>query len=332
MQETPLVSVIIPIYNVEKYLAECLDSILAQTLKNIEIICMNDGSTDLSGDILTQYAAKDSRIFVLNQDNQGQSATRNNALDLARGKYVSFVDSDDLIAPEMLEELYNRAEKLNTDITFCNRTIYNQDENKKINLPFWRKLKADDAVEEDDNLPETFNVNRIYDYIMTTSCYPWGKLIRRDFLTKHNIKFVKGLIYEDVIYFIDLMMAKPSMTYLNKPFYTYRILSTSTCRKVSDKQFDIFKVINHIATTLKANGLEQRLKRNLYYLTNYDLTHNYYVIPENRREEYSKRVEKYLTRADYNRFLSRTQNVKVIDLGLFRIKLPKKKKTTPSAF
>lgn len=97
MSAMPLVTVIVPVYNVEKYLAECLDSICAQTLKNIEIICINDGSTDLSGDILAQYAARDSRIFVLNQENQGQSAARNNALDLARGKYISFVDSDDVI-------------------------------------------------------------------------------------------------------------------------------------------------------------------------------------------------------------------------------------------
>ena len=326
MSAMPLVTVIVPVYNVEKYLAECLDSICAQTLKNIEIICMNDGSTDLSGDILAQYAARDSRIFVLNQENQGQSAARNNALDLARGKYISFVDSDDVIAPEMLEELYNRAETLNTDIAFCNRVIYYQDENKKDIIPFWRKLKADNTVEEDDNLPETFKAERIYDYMLITPCYPWGKLIRREFLTNNNIKFVKGLIYEDIIYFIDLMMSKPVMTYLNKPFYTYRVLSTSTCRKVSAKQFDIFKVIKHIAATIKVNALEQRLNRNLYYLTNYDLTHNYHVIPEDRRAEYCKRVEKYLTREDYNRFLSRTQNVKVIDLGFCRIKLPKKKK------
>ena len=168
MSAMPLVTVIVPVYNVEKYLAECLDSICAQTLKNIEIICMNDGSTDLSGDILAQYAARDSRIFVLNQENQGQSAARNNALDLARGKYISFVDSDDVIAPEMLEELYNRAEMLNTDIAFCNRVIYYQDENKKDIIPFWRKLKADNTVEEDDNLPETFKAERIYDYMLIT--------------------------------------------------------------------------------------------------------------------------------------------------------------------
>ena len=311
----PLVTVIVPVYNVEKYLAECLDSICAQTLKNIEIICMNDGSTDLSGDILAQYAARDSRIFVLNQENQGQSAARNNALDLARGKYISFVDSDDIIAPEMLEELYNRAEALNADIAFGNRVIYYQDENKKDVIPFWRKLKADNTVEEDDNLPETFKAERIYDYMLITPCYPWGKLIRREFLTNHNIKFVKGLIYEDIIYFVDLMMAKPVMTYLNKPFYTYRVLSTSTCRKVSAKQFDIFKVIKHIAATIKANALEQRLNRNLYYLTNYDLTHNYHVIPEDRRAEYCKRVEKYLTSKTTTVFSAGRRTLKSLTLA-----------------
>ena len=106
----PLVSVLIPVYNVEKYLERCLDSILKQTLTKIEIICVNDGSTDNSLSILKEYQKKDSRIIIVNKENGGLPSARNAGLDRAEGKYVGFVDSDDYIEPNMFQKLYDTAE------------------------------------------------------------------------------------------------------------------------------------------------------------------------------------------------------------------------------
>ena len=116
----PLISVIIPVYNVEKYLRECLDSVLAQTYKNLEIILIDDGSPDNCGKICDEYAQKDNRIKVIHQVNQGVSAARNAGLKVATGEYIAFVDSDDFIKPDMYEYLYALISKEHADMAMCN--------------------------------------------------------------------------------------------------------------------------------------------------------------------------------------------------------------------
>ena len=110
------VSIIVPVYNVEKYLECCLESLINQTLKDIEIICVNDGSTDNSGKILENYAAKDNRIKVIHQVNGGQAAARNNGLNAVNGKYINFIDSDDWVDLDFIEKLYDAAERNSADI------------------------------------------------------------------------------------------------------------------------------------------------------------------------------------------------------------------------
>ena len=113
------ISIIIPVYNVEKYLRECLDSILNQTFQNFEIICVDDGSTDKSLEILQEYKRKDDRFVILQQRYSGAGSARNNGIRLAEGKYIQFLDSDDYFEPTLLEEMYNHAEKFNADLTVC---------------------------------------------------------------------------------------------------------------------------------------------------------------------------------------------------------------------
>ena len=114
-----LISVIVPVYNVKNYLEKCLDSIINQTYKNLEIILINDGSTDESLDICYMYEKKDNRIKVYNQENHGLSYTRNRGIELARGKYIGFVDSDDVISPFMYEFLYKAINEYNSKISIC---------------------------------------------------------------------------------------------------------------------------------------------------------------------------------------------------------------------
>lgn len=120
----PKVSVLIPVYNVEKYLEQCLDSIINQTFTDIEIICVNDGSTDKSGEILKRYAAKDNRIKIVNKKNGGLPSARNAGINAAKGEYLSFVDSDDYIQPDMIEKLYDAAVKTNAEIVICGANIF----------------------------------------------------------------------------------------------------------------------------------------------------------------------------------------------------------------
>ena len=134
-KNNPLVSVIVPIYNVEKYLPECIDSIRAQTLKDIEIILIDDGSPDDSGQIIDEYAKKDSRIRTVHRENKGYTATVNEGIALAKGKYIGIIESDDWIEPDMYEKLYDSATKHKTDITkglfyFYNPTLQRDEQNK----------------------------------------------------------------------------------------------------------------------------------------------------------------------------------------------------------
>lgn len=116
---TPLISVIIPVYNVEQYLRRCLDSVVAQTYQNLEIICVDDGSVDHSGKICDQYAARDARIKVIHQENQGLSAARNRGLDAAEGEYIAFVDSDDYILEDMYKKMLDKLLDYNVDLCVC---------------------------------------------------------------------------------------------------------------------------------------------------------------------------------------------------------------------
>ena len=134
----PLVSIIVPIYNVEPYLKKCIDSIINQTLTNIEIILVNDGSTDNCGKIIDEYAKKDNRIIALHKENGGQASARNMGLDIASGKYIGFVDSDDLIDKEMYKVLYDEAEKNIADLVICDF--------KKVNENY--KIKKDSVFQE----------------------------------------------------------------------------------------------------------------------------------------------------------------------------------------
>ena len=133
--EDILVSVIVPVYNVENYLRQCLNSITGQTLKNIEIICVDDSSTDGSKRILEEYAKKDERVKIITQPNKGAGAARNNGLSVAKGKYLSFLDSDDFFEPDMLEHAYNKAEEDCADFVVFKSDQYYTDENRYAEVP-----------------------------------------------------------------------------------------------------------------------------------------------------------------------------------------------------
>lgn len=185
MEKNILVSVIVPVYNVKEYLKQCLDSIVNQSLKEIEIILVNDGSTDGSEDICKEYLEKDGRIILINQKNAGLAAARQAGLDIARGEYIGFVDSDDWLELSMYEEMYITAKNNDVDIVFCN--VY-RDESKKEQIYFNPGFYDRKGMEEVifPRLLANFDENKNE---CTLRWCNWLRIYRRGLIEKNNIRF-----------------------------------------------------------------------------------------------------------------------------------------------
>lgn len=216
------VSIIVPVYNVEKYLEKCLDSLLNQTLKDIEIICINDGSSDNSLLILENYSRKDNRIKIIDKENEGQAIARNIGLKMATGDYIGFVDSDDWVDLDYFEKLYDTAEKYDCDIACAGfkRCRKNRNSIKKKYTKELVFITANDKVRA-DNLP---NDN-----------YVWNKLYKRDAWVNNNFEFQKGRYFEDIALVIKLLHKMGKMVTVPKIYYNYRVNPNSTVTNQSIK-------------------------------------------------------------------------------------------------
>lgn len=235
----PKVSVIIPVYNVEKYLKQCLDSVVNQTLQDIEIICVNDGSTDNSLKILEEYAQKDNRIIIISQENQGQSVARNIALEKATGEYVGFVDSDDYIDSNFYEELYRHAKKNNTDIA-CGE-IYKPNENC-----FYIKYNKVEIAKKTKDKYKLAQIPK-WNYI-------WNKIYKREQLIK--TKFTPNIFYEDVIYTPQVVHKLHKLITVPNVVYYYQYNPASTVWQKTQKHEEDYK--NAILETqkfIRENGI-----------------------------------------------------------------------------
>lgn len=201
------VSVIIPVYNVEKYLRQCLDSVVNQTLKDIEIICINDGSPDNSLEILQEYAKNDERIRIINKSNGGPSSARNAGLEVAQGEFIGFVDSDDYIEPDYYENLYNRAKVTCSDIVVAEYIYRFNDKKKKV------FLRVDKNVVT-TSVKEKFECLYLPDF-----CYISNKIYKRDFL---NVRFPEGVTFEDMYFTPNILAQDGRMAVAENVTYYYR--------------------------------------------------------------------------------------------------------------
>ena len=243
--EDELVSIIIPVYQVENYLKRCLDSVINQTYKNIEIILVDDGSMDLSGDICDEYALKDSRIRVLHKKNGGLSSARNAGLDLMQGEYVSFVDSDDWITVDYIEHLYQILKRNNADFSMAHMkrtTKYKEETNS---FPCVEKEKV---LSRDDFLKILFKVGT-----QENVQYAWAKLYKRDIFEK--IRFPVGLTAEDVPTTFQIALASKKIVYSKKVIYNYYFNPESITGKTwSSSAFDLLKIWDLVCEKAEENG------------------------------------------------------------------------------
>lgn len=232
LEQVKKVSVLVPVYNVERYLRQCLDSVLAQTLKEIEVICVNDGSTDSSLAILKEYASKDSRIKIINQKNSGYGIAMNVATDNATGEYIGIVEPDDFIEPDMFEVLYNAAVQNNLDFVKSDFYRFTSDEDERIHFVYFaqsKNLSDYNVVFCPLEKPESFR------FEMNT----WCGLYKRDFILKNNIKYntTPGASFQDNgFYFLTQTFAKRAMI-INKAFYWNRRDNPNSSVKNTEKVY-----------------------------------------------------------------------------------------------
>ena len=204
------VSVIIPVYNVEKYLRECLDSVINQTFKDIEIICVNDGSTDNSLKILKEYEQRDERIVLISQSNKGVSSARNVALECAKGEYVCFMDPDDTVELDLVEKCYKEIIKNDDDIVVFGMNIIKNG---------IKKVRSDMTLLE-ENAFYTDNI----DVIFGLSHNVCNKIFKRDFIEKYKIRFIENIkTLEDGIFCIRCILNNAKIRLFPKVFYNYVI-------------------------------------------------------------------------------------------------------------
>ena len=246
----PKISIVMPVYNVEEYLCECLDSVINQTLKEIEIICVDDGSTDKSLDILKEYAKKDERITVITQKNAGSGTARNNAINNANGEFIAFMDSDDMYPSEKtLEHLYNAAIK--NKVLVCGGSLSQLRENGEI---------VTDPKEFEDGY--SFSKDKIVNYSDYQFDYGyWRFIYDRKFLKEHQLKFPDYLRQQDPPFFVKTMALVGKFYALTEPTYVYRV-SYKQIKWNERKVIDLFKGMLDCLTYSKQYNLH-RLHSNI---------------------------------------------------------------------
>lgn len=247
-------SVIIPIYNVEKYLTECLESVINQSYFNYEIICVNDASTDDSYDVLLRYAQEYDKIKVINNSqNRGLSYSRNIGLEHAQGEYIWFVDSDDYIAENALQIIADRLEANEVDIlNFNYEEIVDESLASEWKPKATVKLMEMDCVETGQNW---FCENMKNHTMIVTS---WSKVFRKQFLHDNNLTFYEGLLHEDVLFLVQAIIPAESVSNLPQSLYMYRQRAQSITKMMTEKRMDSYVVIiNELLTIWKRKGLKE---------------------------------------------------------------------------
>lgn len=227
----PKVSIIIPVYNIEKYLRKNLDSITNQTLKDIEIICVNDGSTDSSPEILNEYAQKDSRIKIVNQENKGLSGARNTGLEYVTGEYIAFIDSDDYVDLDYYEKLYTTAIEHNAEISAAGIIRKYSETKEKYRIKY-------DTVEETTDVLEMFYLSNVKRY---PSC--WNRIYKKDLIDRTQLRFNEGKYFEDAAFTVRALNNCKKFVTVPKVVYYYVVNNNSivktryTDKKKADKLF-----------------------------------------------------------------------------------------------
>ncbi len=248
------ISVIVPAYNVEKYISSCLNSLLNQTKKEIEIIVIDDGSTDNTLNILNEYKKNNpSKIHVVSQENQGLSITRNNGIKLSTGKYILFVDGDDEIDINLLKNLWDKLEEFPYDVIAFNVEVIYPNEKIIVNPGITSDIK-------------NFNLDSKKKFLTDMYCMACNKMYKKDLFKNENLLFTPNTWFEDVLLMHKLVPNLTSLGYLDFPGYKYYQRENSITYTYSDKLKDINFVLEKILEYYKKNDLYSIYKSELEYI------------------------------------------------------------------
>ena len=254
------ISVVMPIYNAEKYLGRAIRDVLNQTLSDIELICVDDGSTDNSTDIINSFVKKDSRVSSIKQSNAGPSVARNKGFVLAQGKYVIFLDADDMYEPTLLESLYNMAQKDNLDVAVTRFDIYNESSKSYVK-------QADEPHASIFAPGKVTSKNEYPDFIFaSTTGYVWNKLIRTSFIRDKKIAFDNDLyVFEDVHFVCSVMALAERVERIDDILIHHRVYSEQSRATLFRKYYGQVPVVyKKIKDFLKRQGMYIPLKKGFF--------------------------------------------------------------------
>ncbi len=292
----PKVSILIPIYNMERYLAECLDSVVNQTLDDIEIICVNDGSTDHSLDIIQQFAKKDRRILVLNGPNAGYGKAMNRALDAARGNYIGIVEPDDYVRQNMYEILYQTAVTEKADLVKADFYLFDD-------LGGKRTFEVNQTAKIE---PELYNCGILaaeHPIVFRFTMNIWSGIYRRSFLMDKHIRFheTPGASYQDNGFWFQTFCHAEKMYFLNQPFYKKRRDNPDSSVHNPTKEYCMCEEYEYIYQFLQNHPAFKERYVGYYQIMKY---HSYmmifHLISDQRKWEFIKRMHKEF-RASYEK-------------------------------
>ena len=259
------ISVVIPVYNVEKYLEQCLDSVIAQSFEDIEVICVNDGSTDSSLEILKRYADNDSRIKIISQKNKGAGAARNVGIENAAGEYVYFMDSDDYLNSDAFERLNGFLDDEPDFVMFKISNFYEDgtkaDDDDYYTMPYLKSRVGKNS----------FNYEDVSDFALNLCVCPPSHLFRREFIS--DIRFPENILFEDNVFFTQALFKAQNIYFYDEFLYNRRRRLDSTTTPISVRSIDTIEITNMILDLCKKFHHENH-KKELYYR----IFHNIYQI------------------------------------------------------
>lgn len=273
----PKVSVIVPVYNVERYIDRCMQSLLNQSLQDIEIIIVDDGSPDNCPILCDKYSQKDNRVKVVHKKNAGLGYARNSGLEIATGEYVAFIDSDDFIDKNMFEYLYKLAHDKSLDVIYCGFNTYRNNKvvSTKSEENTYKEYQGIDCYEVlKGMLGNLGNKNKIVKYEMSV----WHSLYKLDTIKKNNITFCseREFISEDIIFHIDLIRHCNKIAFIPERFYYYCVNNNSLSKSFKNDRFERHLILfNEITRRLKDNNYDfpKNIANNLFLLKiRYDFT------------------------------------------------------------
>ena len=296
----PKISIVVPVYNVEQYLKEALDSLVNQTMKDLEFVCVDDGSTDKSLEILKQYAEKDPRFVIISQQNQGAGIARNNGLKAVSGKYVTYLDPDDWFELNAMEVLYQKLQETNAvalQFDWINRydneysSVHKSVEYSK----FADRIKTFCGI----NIAEKgfFDWCEYKSTFFNFSGGTWGRIYLTSFIKENNIRSSEIPIGEDRLFGVMSLFYAPKVYYCEKFLYNYRIRSNSLCRRQSEKYFYCpFICYDEIEEFFKSKNCFDDFRKQFNQSKIGFFKMIYYLLPKNKRKEYKNLCRKRLSR------------------------------------